>query len=101
MIIIIPKKNFFFRKFHTISAKEWTNVFHKELSATPVLVCLTHADKLCEESDDYMNFFTADKCNETEMKEMATRFAFELNVSILYRCNIISFTFSIKFSICT
>ncbi len=84
MCIIYYQGFVFFRKFHTISAKEWTTVFRNELSSTPILVCLTHADKLCEESDDYMKLFTADECKETKrVQDMTRRFDLELQVNVI------------------
>lgn len=39
-----------YRRFHTKSAGDWMQHFEKEFASIPVLVCLTHADKLYEDN---------------------------------------------------
>ena len=38
------------RRFHTASANDWMKIFQNEFGSTPVLVCLTHADRLYEDN---------------------------------------------------
>ncbi|XP_019857858.1 PREDICTED: uncharacterized protein LOC109586129 [Amphimedon queenslandica] len=39
-----------YERFHTSSAMDWMKIFKKDFADTPILVCLTHADRLYENS---------------------------------------------------
>ena len=65
------------RRFHTASAKEWMEIFQNEFGSTPVLVCLTHADRLYEDS------CTSDmipECSKDRIGSVKMQFENELQV---------------------
>ena len=57
-------------RFHTSSAKKWMEIFDKDFTDTPILVCLTHADDLYQDScdDDMIPECPEDKISTFEMQ---------------------------------
>ena len=67
---------FSFSKFHTASANDWMKMF-EEFSIVPVLVCLTHADRLYDEKYDGPAF---PWCPKDQIPHWTERFESELQV---------------------
>ena len=68
---------FYSRKFHTAAAEEWMKIFENDFTSVPILVCLTHADRLYEEKcDDDM----IPTCPEDKFPTLEMRFKDELQV---------------------
>lgn len=65
------------RRFHTKSAKDWMKIFEKDFVATPILVCLTQADRLYEEKCDDDMF---PECPESKISTLKLQFQSELEV---------------------
>ena len=64
-----------------MSAKEWTTAFQNELSGIPVLVCLTYADKLCEDQSCIDFFNPSSSKFKSDVKNLQRKFNLELKVS--------------------
>ena len=69
---------FSFSKFHTASANDWMKKF-EEFSNVPVLVCLTHADRLYEEKYDGTAF---PWCPVDQISNWTDRYKGELQVHV-------------------
>lgn len=50
ILVIFSVFSTLYRRFHTKSAGDWMHHFEKEFASIPVLVCLTHADRLYEDN---------------------------------------------------
>ena len=81
-LILKQKRNviyniFYNRRFHTSSALDWMEIFLKDFADTPILVCLTQADRLYE---DFCEEDMIPECPKRKIPALKMQFEDELQV---------------------
>lgn len=77
ILIIVTTFIFMISRFHTIPAMEWMEILQKNFADTPILVCLTQADRLYE---NYCNQDMIPECPQIKIPKLKSQLENELKV---------------------